>query len=182
MTVYWVVWDDAAHWIVDRLDREGALPAVRRLRAAGVTAARPPRPNCQTPPSLATLFTGSWPRQHAVTGFTVPGGPHDPVDSHLRVRAGIPGAAAGLAAGPARGLRTAFVHVPWVFDGEGAVGPGVNAAVEAYSNRICGSGILPLADGPRQDWPAGAGAIGVRATAAGARLVTSAGTHDLEPV
>lgn len=182
MTVYWVVWDAAAHWIVDRLDREGALPAVRRLRAAGVTAAaRPPRPNCQTPPSLATLFTGSWPRQHAVTGFTVPGGPHDPVDSHRSgFGPGFPARPPVWRRAQARGLRTAFVHVPWVFDGDGAVGPGVDAAVEAYSNQICGSGILPLADGSRQDWPAGAEAIGVRATAAGARLVTSAGTHDLD--
>ena len=184
MTVYWVVWDAAAHWIVDRLDREGALPAVRRLRAAGVTAAaRPPRPNCQTPPSLATLFTGTWPQQHAVTGFTVPGGPQDPVDRHRSgFGPGFPARPPVWRDAEALGLRTVFVHVPWVFGGDGAVGPGVDAAIEAYSTRTCGHGIRPLAGQACQDWPAGAEAVRVTATAAGARLETAAGSHTLDPV
>lgn len=38
MTVYWMVWDAAARWIVDRLEAEGALPAVSELRARGCRA------------------------------------------------------------------------------------------------------------------------------------------------
>jgi hypothetical protein len=183
VTVYWVVWDSAAQWIVDRLDREGALPAVRRLRATGITAAaRPPSPNCQTPPSLATLFTGTWSHQHAITGFTVPGGPEDPVECH---RSGfgprLPAQPPVWRRAQALGLRTTFVHTPWVFDADGAVDPGVVAAVEAYSTRICESGILPLAGSPSQEWPAGDEAVDVSATATGVRLVTGTGTHDLHP-
>lgn len=183
MTVYWVVWDSAARWIVDRLDREGALPAVRRLRSAGVTAAaRPPRPNCQTPPSLATLFTGTWPSQHAVTGFTVPGGPGDPVDLE---RSGFdpifPARPPVWRRAHARGKRTAFVHAPWVFDAGGGVEPGVVAAVEAYSTRIGGSGVLPLTGAARLDWPAGDEPVEV--SGAGerpvARLVTRTGVTEL---
>lgn len=185
MTVYWVVWDAAARWIVDRIDREGALPAVRRLRAAGVTAAaRPPRPNCQTPPSLATLFTGTWPAQHAVTGFTVPGGPGDPVDME---RSGFeprfPARPPVWRRAHARGLRTAFVHAPWVFDADGGIEPGVAAAVEAYSTRICGSDVLPLAGPACLEWPAGDEPVDVSAVHTGerpvARLVTRTGVAEL---
>src|SRR5687768_12321598 len=114
MTVYWLVWDAAAHWIVDRLDHEGSLAAVRRLRSAGVrAAARPPSPNCQTPSSLATLFTGTSSAEHGVTGFNVPGGDDDPVELQ---RSGFdpsfPARPPVWRVAQQQGLRVAFVHAP----------------------------------------------------------------------
>lgn len=187
MTVYWVVWDAAAEWIVDRLDREGRLPALRRLRAAGArAAARPPAPNCQTPPSLATLFTGTRPAEHGVTGFTVPGGPPGPVEYR---RSGFgpefPHRPPVWRLVAAHGGRTALVHVPWVFDADGAVGPGVDAAVEAYSRRLAGPGVLPVLPGGRYRWPAGpadaevAVDVEVTADAGRVRLRTGTGTHEI---
>jgi len=151
VTVYWLVWDAAAHWIVDRLTAEGALPNTARLRAAGVSAAaRPPAPNCQTPPSLATLFTGTWPERHGITGFRVPGtdGP---------VEASSPAFAPGRCAAPTvwhtaaeAGLRTAAVHVPWTIAADGQPEPGLDVAVEAYGDRIDRQAALPLGGGPER--------------------------------
>ncbi|MEU8269143.1 alkaline phosphatase family protein [Sphaerisporangium sp. NPDC049002] len=150
MTVYWVVWDAAAAWIVDRLEAEGSLPAVRRLRATGsFAAARPPRPNCQTPPSLATLFTGTGTERHGVTGFPVPDrdGPVTGMSSGFGPQFPLmPPVWAEL------GLRTAFVHVPWVFDADGAVAPWVDAAVEAFSRRILRPGHLRVPTGAKVQW------------------------------
>ncbi|MGH3682623.1 MAG: alkaline phosphatase family protein, partial [Natronosporangium sp.] len=116
MTVYWVVWDAAAAWLVDALDAEGALPAVRRLRRTGIRAsARPPAPNCQTPAALATLFTGTGTDTHRVTGFDLPGGPDQPVEwQRSGFEPGVLAAEPVWQAARAAGLRTAFVHVPWV--------------------------------------------------------------------
>jgi hypothetical protein len=181
MTVYWVVWDAAAHWIVDRLEREGALPAVRRLHAAGArAAARPPSPNCQTPTSLATLFTGKSAQEHGVIGFTVPGGPGDPIELHRSgFSPGFPARPPVWRLAQAQGRRTAFVHAPWVFGADGAVGPGVDAAIEAYSSQLADSDILMLRPGARQLWPAGPDDVEVVPTATGARLITGAGSYDL---
>lgn len=173
MTVYWVVWDAAADWIVDRLDTEGALPAVRALRTGGARAAgRPPTPNCQTPPSLATLLTGTSPREHGVTGFTVP---DDKVFGAHRSGFG--------AEFPARppiwrvlgdhGLRSAFVHVPWVFDDSDHVGSYVDAAIEAYSGRLAGHDVL-AGDG---DWPVGGFPVRVD----GPVLYAGGVAHELAP-
>lgn len=149
MTVYWVVWDAAAHWVVDRLEREGALPAVSRLRRQGIfAAARPARPNCQTPPSLATLFTGSWPRDHGVTGFTVPGGRGgEPWSEVSGFSPEFPAVRPVWDALARRGLRGAFVHTPWVFDGSGATGPYVDGAVTAYGDRLVRHAVLAVRPG-----------------------------------
>lgn len=184
MTVYWVVWDAAAAWIVDRLDAEGALPAVRRLRAAGVRAsARPPAPNCQTPAALATLFTGADTGGHGVTGFDLPGGADDPVE---RQRPGF--APDALARAPVwraaqeHGLRTAFVHVPWVFPAEGAPRPSPVAAVEAYLGRLAGADLLRLPPpGQARDWPVGPYPLRVRALTSGAELTVSGLDGDARP-
>ncbi|WP_055480127.1 alkaline phosphatase family protein [Sphaerimonospora mesophila] len=152
MTVYWMVWDAAAPWIVDRLDAEGQLPAVRRLRTAGVfAAARPPAPNCQTPPSLATLFTGTWPDEHGVTGFRVPsatGRLGDSVSGFARSACRRP--AVWETAGRS-GLRTTAVHVPWVADtvtDTGTVPEWLDAATEAYSRRLARHGAHELGVAP----------------------------------
>lgn len=150
-----MVWDAAAHWIVERLVAEGALPSVRRLMDRGVrAAARPPAPNCQTPPSLATLFTGSGPERHGITGYRVPV-PAGPIGES---RSGFDRAA--LLAEPVwetagrAGLRTAAVHVPWVLDG-GAAPVWLDGAVEAYSRRTARHGVHELA-GDRIEFEIGA--------------------------
>ena len=186
MTVYWVVWDAAAHWVVDRLEREGALPAVTRMRARGtVAAARPAHPNCQTPPSLATLFTGAWPSEHGVTGYTVPGA-GDGVAEHVSgFDPRFPAVPTVWETAWERDRRSAFVHAPWVFDEAGAVGPYVDGAVEAYSRRLTRHAFLELAPGPAmQAWQIAeswvdveTGATGdvVRVRAAGAELALTPG-------
>jgi hypothetical protein len=119
MTVYWMVWDAAAHWITGRLLAEGALPSLSRLRTGGITAAaRPPAPNCQTPPSLATLFTGPLGDSRSGFGYAELGA--EPVWETIG----------------RRGLRTAAVHVPWVLDAPSAPG-WLDGAIEAYSRRLC---------------------------------------------
>ncbi|MFF8292638.1 alkaline phosphatase family protein [Streptomyces sp. NPDC016309] len=175
MTVYWVVWDAGAHWVVDRLEREGALPAVTRMRERGAfAAARPARPNCQTPPSLATLFTGTWPAEHQVTGYTVPGAGQG-VASH------VSGFSPGFPAVPPvwetlseNDLTSALVHAPWVFDAEDRVGPHVDGAVEAYSNRLTRHAVRALEPCPGlQDWEIGGHHVEARVEAgpAGPRAV-----------
>lgn len=176
MTVYWVVWDAAARWVVDRLAAEGALPAVSALRARGCRAgARPPAPNCQTPPSLATLFTGTPTAEHGVTGFTVPD--RDTVAGH---RSGF---APGLPEVPpvwrAPGVRGAFVHAPWVFDGAGAVSSTVDAAIEAYGNRLARHDALPLTPESTVDWPAGGHRVEVVTEGDGVRLRAGGAEHVL---
>ncbi|MGW7609997.1 DUF6001 family protein [Streptomyces sp. NPDC054766] len=195
MTVYWVVWDAAAHWVVDRLDREGALPAVGRLRRLGTfAAARPARPNCQTPPSLATLFTGSWPREHGVTGFTVPGGGSDDPWSHVSgFSPQFPAVRPVWDALADRGLRGAFVHTPWVFGASDTTAPYVDAAVEAYSRRVVRHDVFAVrpGGGRTRPWQLGpyvlqvsdpepGGPVTVRtADGAGVTLVPGGGWHPL---
>ena len=181
MTVYWFVWDAAAAWVVDELDAEGSLPHVRALRSAGVRAAgRPPAPNCQTPPSLATLFTGTSSQEHGVTGFSVP--------------TGLTGHTSGFdPAYPARppvwrspGVRGAFVHVPWVFDADGGLGPDVEVAIEAYSGRLARHDRLSVAPGQVVDWPVADLPVRVETTADGVVLhaggTAHALAHDWTPV
>ncbi|MFB4424352.1 alkaline phosphatase family protein [Streptomyces sp. QL37] len=165
MTVYWVVWDAGAHWVVDRLEREGALPSVTRMRQRGVfAAARPARPNCQTPPSLATLFTGTWPAEHQVTGFTVPGA-GDGLASHVSGFApGFPAAPPVWEAMSENDLTSALVHAPWVFGADGRVGPHVDSAVEAYSDRLTRPARLVLDRGRETHrWDIGPYEVAVRA-------------------
>jgi hypothetical protein len=179
VTVYWMVWDAAANWIVDRLDADGALPSVHALRAEGSRAAgRPPAPNCQTPSSLATLFTGTGPPEHGVTGYTVPddsviGAHRSGFGTEFPFRPPIWRAAAE------RGLRSTFVHVPWVFDDDGNVGPYVDAAIEAYNTRIAGHDVLAL-DGAT-DWPVADFPVRVEPTAAGTMLQAGGAVHALSP-
>jgi Type I phosphodiesterase / nucleotide pyrophosphatase len=146
MSVYWVVWDAAAAWVVDRMVAEGRLPAVAAVRGAGVHAqARPPVPNCQTPPSLATLFTGTLPQRHGVTGFWVPGAR----DCHPLSQ--LPAFSPGVCREPMiwerlgeLGFRSAFVHVPWVFGHDGEVPDYVDCAVEMFGRRRARSGVVDL--------------------------------------
>jgi hypothetical protein len=157
MTVYWVVWDAGAHWVVNRLEREGALPAVTRMRERGVfAAARPARPNCQTPPSLATLFTGTWPAAHGVTGFTVPGAGEGVAGHVSGFSPNFPAMPPVWEAMSEKDLTSALVHAPWVFGADSHVGPHIDAAVEAYSGRLARHALHTLDSGPgAQHWDIG---------------------------
>jgi Type I phosphodiesterase / nucleotide pyrophosphatase len=182
MTVYWVVWDAAAHWVVDRLEWEGALPAVSWMRTHGtIAAARPARPNCQTPPSLATLFTGTWPGEHHVTGYTVPGAGARITDSVSGFAPRFPAAPLVWETASECGLSSAFVHAPWVFDEGGAVGQYVDGAVEAYSRRLTRHAVLEL-DCRTRGWDIGGHQVGVESTAPGhlVRLRTAGGEVRIE--
>ncbi|TQK51143.1 type I phosphodiesterase/nucleotide pyrophosphatase [Streptomyces sp. SLBN-118] len=181
MTVYWVVWDAGAHWVVDKLEREGALPAVSAMRERGtIAAARPARPNCQTPPSLATLFTGTWPSEHGVTGYTVPGA-GEGIASH------VSGFSPGFPAVPPvwetlseSDLRSAFVHTPWVFDEAGALGPHIDGAVEAYSRRLIRHSVREIASGiGAHRWAIGAYEVDAEVWADGRVRVRSGAQHDV---
>ncbi|MEU6357421.1 alkaline phosphatase family protein [Streptomyces sp. NPDC047072] len=177
MTVYWLVWDAAAYWIVDRLVAEGALPHTARLRAAGVSAAaRPPAPNCQTPPSLATLFTGTWPERHGVTGFRIPGTGGPVEESAAAFAPGRCAAPTVWRTAAEAGLRTAAVHVPWTIGADGEAEPGVDVAVEAYGDRIDRQAALPLT-GRRESFPVGPHTLEV--TRRGRRVHVSCGDRSV---
>lgn len=152
--VVWLVVDAAASWVVQRLLDEGALPAFGRIKRSGVfAAARPPAPNAQTPPGLATLFTGSAPDDHGVTGFAVP----DPRRGMLAVRSAFDRACLRR---PlvwerlgAHGRATALSHVPWAVDARG-VAPGCRLALHGFGRRIARGGVVELS-GARVDVPVG---------------------------
>ncbi|WP_328744911.1 alkaline phosphatase family protein [Streptomyces sp. NBC_00285] len=176
MTVYWLVWDAAAHWIVDRLTAEGALPNTARLRAAGVSAAaRPPAPNCQTPPSLATLFTGTWPERHGITGFRIPGTGGPVEESAAAFAPGRCAAPTVWHTAADAGLRTAAVYVPWTIGADGQAEPGLDVAVEAYGDRIDRQAALVLAGG-QERFSVGTYVLDV--TPVGGADVTSTGAPD----
>jgi predicted AlkP superfamily phosphohydrolase/phosphomutase len=148
--VVWLIWDAASDWVVRALLAERALPALERVANSGVrAAARPPSPNCQTPPSLATLFTGVWPWKHGVTGYSVPDStPHLPVTAR---RSGFDPAI--LAAetiwhcAGRQGRRTVLVHTPWTISARDKRLPlGCVFAAEAYSRRLCRGGAIPVSE------------------------------------
>jgi predicted AlkP superfamily phosphohydrolase/phosphomutase len=68
----WIVWDGASCDVVNELLDQGDLPALRSLSAGVVVPLAPLSPNCQTPPSLASLYTGVAIAEHGVTGFRMP--------------------------------------------------------------------------------------------------------------
>ena len=71
MTVFWVVLDGAAAWVVDGLVERGRLPALAQVRTAGTYGAlEPPSPNCQTPPARWAPWTGARPIEEGLLGLT----------------------------------------------------------------------------------------------------------------
>jgi len=151
----WLVWDAAAAWVVDRLLAEGAMPHLAHLAAAGVRAGlRPPKPNCQTPPALATLFTGTDPRQHGITGYAV--ADRRPGAGPLATRSGFE--ADLLRAEPvwrraaSSGRRVVLPLVPWTLP----VGfDNCLLAVEAYSRRLARGSAVDLDELPPASVPGG---------------------------
>jgi predicted AlkP superfamily phosphohydrolase/phosphomutase len=141
--IFWLIWDGAASSVTRRLLDEGRLPTLARLARGGVSAAtRPTFPNCQTPPSLATLLTGVSPTKHGITGFHIPA---TGFDSPVTARRSAFDRTA-LHASPLwndateAGRPTAVVHLPWTEVGE----TGPTYAAEAFSRRIARAGAIPI--------------------------------------
>ncbi|MHA3947376.1 alkaline phosphatase family protein [Cellulomonas bogoriensis] len=176
MTVFWLVWDGAAAWVTDELLSRGHLPHLAQVRAEGWGGAlEPSRPSCQTPPGLATLFTGTAPARHGVTGFWVPGAPDGDLTRSAR------GFTPGVCRAPALwdrlaadGVRSLLVHAPWAFDAEGRLGSHVTGAVEAYSRRVSRERAAVVAGRPAV-WDDLGGPVHVRAADDGAHVVVTPG-------
>lgn len=141
--VVWFIWDGAAAWAARRLRAEGKLPALQRIAERGVEGeAQPPSPNCQTPPSLATLFTGTWPHKHGIHGFDVP-------VSWLTYRKGFEREALRMQPiweyAANSGLESVLVHIPWVMPDEGndLIKP-IRYAIEGYSKRVTRGGAFVI--------------------------------------
>jgi hypothetical protein len=111
----WVIWDGASCDVVRQLLELGDLPTLRSV-SGGVVPLAPLAPSCQTPPSLATLFTGAAITDHGVTGFRVPA--LGPQKSFVDSRSGFERALLrrpliwdDLAAG---GVDIGLSHAPWI--------------------------------------------------------------------
>lgn len=148
--VVWLIWDAASDWAARALLAEGALPALEQVANFGVrAAAKPPSPNCQTPPSLATLFTGVWPWKHGITGYSVP----DPTP-HLPITARRSGFDPAILTAETiwhcagrQGRRSVLVHTPWTISAQDKRPPqGCVFAAEAYSRRLSRGGAISVSD------------------------------------
>jgi predicted AlkP superfamily phosphohydrolase/phosphomutase len=139
-----MIWDGAPFWAVQKLINEGALSYLEKIVKGGLfAAASPPHLNCQTPPSLATLFTGSLPELHRVFGFNVP-------DSNFnscvtKMYSGfdhqiLRGKTIWEHAGE-HGKKYVLVSIPWYRNSKGC-----KFALEGYSNRIARRGAVLLKD------------------------------------
>lgn len=143
--ILWLVWDGASAVVVDDLLRRGELPALASVVSAGyLRPTTPCFPNCQTPPSLATLFTGADQATHGITGFSVPSlDPAQPVtavgSTFHRAALRTPPVWERLAAA---GRPVALSHMPWTRAGDGRGGD--RLLIEAYGDRVARSALAPI--------------------------------------
>lgn len=71
--VIWQIVDGLPYWLVQRLARKPELSRLGAWLASGrVLQMEPVTPNCQTPPSMASLLSGRAPGEHGVFGYDVP--------------------------------------------------------------------------------------------------------------
>jgi predicted AlkP superfamily phosphohydrolase/phosphomutase len=113
----WVLVDGLPFWLVEQTVASPApLPVMRRLRRFGrMNRLIPAQPNCQTPPSLASLLTGTPPSGTGLTGFDIPDFAAEPL-------ATVPAFERGVTAGlgfvwdkvRVAGGRMRLCHVPFV--------------------------------------------------------------------
>lgn len=71
--IVWLLVDGLSFNLLDEFVKvrpEGALG--RSSRQGRIRPLMPLRPNCQTPPSLFTIWSGTGPEQHGMTGYDVP--------------------------------------------------------------------------------------------------------------
>jgi Type I phosphodiesterase / nucleotide pyrophosphatase len=100
----WIVVDGLPLWLLDRFRSERArLPTLSFLhRERRIAGLRPVSPNCQTPPSLFSLFSGTPPVVHGLAGFDMPD-----LDDPIATR---------------NGFETFATHIPMIWDRYAAAG------------------------------------------------------------
>jgi predicted AlkP superfamily phosphohydrolase/phosphomutase len=180
----WVVWDGASFDVVRRLMEAGELPTLARVSGDRVIPLAPLVPNCQTPPSLATLFTGGSIAEHGVSGFRVP--TYSPGASFVDSRSGFE---RSLVRRPllwdelaATGMRPGLCHVPWTSQAGGDT-----VVIHAYEHELARPGLVELAGGIALDLGGGrvvvreleGGRYEARSEATGSRVCVT-GSPDLD--
>jgi hypothetical protein len=71
--VVWLILDAAGYEITTRCVRAGVCPALSAIQEQGyLGTSRPPEPNCETPPALRALFSGSPPGESGIWGYQMP--------------------------------------------------------------------------------------------------------------
>ncbi|MES2743616.1 MAG: alkaline phosphatase family protein [Pseudomonadota bacterium] len=72
-SVVWLLIDGLSQQLLNRLGGGDDFPFLQSCLAQGRTAALAPlAPNCQTPPSLFTIWSGTLPAEHGLTGYDIP--------------------------------------------------------------------------------------------------------------
>ena len=138
----WVVWDGASCDVVNELFDQGELPALRSLCAGHVVPLTPLSPNCQTPPSLASLYTGVAIAEHGVTGFRMPA--REPGATFVESRSGFDAAIDHPLIWDqvmARGDWAGLSHIAWG-TGDTASRHPASLAVDAFPRRLAVPGVI----------------------------------------
>jgi hypothetical protein len=71
--IVWLILDAAGYEITSRCIQAGACPSLAAIQKQGhLGPSRPSEPNCETPPALRALFSGSEPADSGIWGFQMP--------------------------------------------------------------------------------------------------------------
>ncbi len=71
--IVWLILDAAGYEITTRCIQSGVCPSLSAIQTEGfLGSSRPPHPNCETPPALRALFSGSEPAQSGIWGYQMP--------------------------------------------------------------------------------------------------------------
>ncbi|UCG00101.1 MAG: alkaline phosphatase family protein [Spirochaetaceae bacterium] len=71
--IVWLILDAAGYEITTRCIQAGVCPSLARIQEQGYFGpSRPPEPNCETPPALRALFSGSEPAESGIWGYQMP--------------------------------------------------------------------------------------------------------------
>lgn len=71
--IVWLILDAAGYEITTRCIQAGVCPSLSTIQTEGFLApSRPPHPNCETPPALRALFSGSEPAESGIWGYQMP--------------------------------------------------------------------------------------------------------------
>ncbi len=71
--IVWLIFDAAGYEITTRCIQAGVCPSLSTIQTEGfLGSSRPPNPNCETPPALRALFSGSEPAESGIWGYQMP--------------------------------------------------------------------------------------------------------------
>jgi hypothetical protein len=71
--IVWLILDAAGYEITTRCIQAGICPSLSTIQEQGYLGpSRPPLPNCETPPALRALFSGSEPAESGIWGYQMP--------------------------------------------------------------------------------------------------------------